>query len=131
MGDAIGPYDLSTTFAVLDTGTGVAAVPVTPSLYEDLDRDFEGFTGRRLVSWFSFAEDWPTWEMHPAGEELVCLVSGSVALVLADGDAERVVELSNPGAYVLIPRGTWHTARTTGCTMLFITPGEGTENRPV
>lgn len=35
------------------------------------------------------------------------------------------------GAYRAIPRDTWHTAKTTGCRMLFITPGQGTENRPL
>ena len=39
--------------------------------------------------------------------------------------------LPEPGAYVLVPRGTWHTAKTsTRCRMLFVTAGEGTEHRP-
>jgi len=37
-----------------------------------------------------------------------------------------------PGIYEQLDRGTWHTARTSvSTTMLFVTPGEGTENRPV
>lgn len=32
--------------------------------------------------------------------------------------------------FVVVPRGTWHTAKVhAATTMLFITPGEGTENR--
>jgi hypothetical protein len=66
----------------------------------------------------------------------VCLLSGRTTLVLfVDGDLagrEKLVELSEPGAYVVIPKGTWHTARTSvNCTMLFITPGEGTQNRKI
>lgn len=39
--------------------------------------------------------------------------------------------LSEPGTYVLIPRGTWHTATTSEPTrMLFLTDGEGTDHRP-
>ena len=51
-------------------------------------------------------------------------------MVLEIDRRETVAELTAPGHYVLVPRGTWHTARTNGqCTMLFITPGEGTEHR--
>ena len=40
--------------------------------------------------------------------------------------------LRDPGSYVVVPKGTWHTARTSVPTrMLFMTPGEGTENKPV
>jgi hypothetical protein len=50
-------------------------------------------------------------------------------LVLEDIGSE---ELTEPGAFVVVPKGTWHTARTAAPTrMLFITPGERTENRPL
>ena len=125
------PANLATTFVVLDDAAGSIPVPVTPQLYQELDRDYGEFAGHRLVSYYSFSEDWPTWEIHPAGEEVVCLLSGEVTLVLEEATGERRLTLAEPGAYVIIPRGTWHTARTTGCTMLFITPGQGTENRPL
>jgi quercetin dioxygenase-like cupin family protein len=42
------------------------------------------------------------------------------------------VHLAKPGSYVLVPTNTWHTARTdVATTMLFLTPGLGTEHRPV
>lgn len=86
----------------------------------------------RLMSAFTFSEPWPTWERHPAGEELVMLLSGSATLVLDEPAGERAVELSEPGAYVLVPRNVWHTARTSvPTTMLFLTPGAGTARRPV
>jgi mannose-6-phosphate isomerase-like protein (cupin superfamily) len=80
---------------------------------------------------FRFTQDWSTWEMHPRGEEVVMLLSGSATLVLeVDGD-ERRVQLSEGGSYVVVPRGAWHRAETSEPTaMLFITPGEGTEHRP-
>lgn len=60
------------------------------------------------------------------------LLSGAASLILDDTGTERVVELSVPGAYVLVPRNVWHTARTTvPTTMLFLTPGAGTEHRPI
>ena len=86
----------------------------------------------RLMSAFTFSEPWSTWERHPAGEELVMLLSGSAVVVLDEAGREHTVPLSRPGAYVLVPQNVWHTARTSvQTTMLFLTPGAGTEHRPV
>jgi len=121
---------IADTFAVLRPDLGVDAVPVTDDLYEKLDADYDAFRGHTLVSQHEFAADWPTWEMHPAGDELVLLLEGSVTFVLRTGAGDESVELTEPGSYVIVPRDTWHTARVTGTArMLFITPGEGTENR--
>ena len=44
---------------------------------------------------------------------------------------EKIVHLSRAAEFVLAPRNVWHTARTSiPTTMLFITPGEGTEHLP-
>jgi mannose-6-phosphate isomerase-like protein (cupin superfamily) len=62
----------------------------------------------------------------------VCLLSGRVSMVLDRGHRQEVVELTQPGAFVVVPRGTWHTARTSiRSKMLFVTPGQGTENKPI
>jgi quercetin dioxygenase-like cupin family protein len=116
---------------VLRPDLTAALVEVTPTIYEALDRDFDNFRGHVLVSSHTFKDDWPTWERHPAGDELVCLLAGEATMVLERDGAETAVRLSAPGSYVLVPKGTWHTARTSvSTTMLFVTPGEGTENRP-
>ena len=86
----------------------------------------------RLMSAFTFSEPWSMWERHPAGEELVMLLSGSATVVLEESGQERTVQLSDPGSYVLVPQNVWHTAKTSvPTTMLFLTPGAGTEHRPV
>lgn len=124
------PLDLKSTFAVLAPGGAVHPVDVTPTLYPDLDARFDGFKGCHLVACHTFEADWPTWEIHPAGDEIVCLLSGEARMVLEQGGAEVAVDLREPGAYVIIPKATWHTARiATAVTLLFITPGEGTQNR--
>jgi quercetin dioxygenase-like cupin family protein len=85
----------------------------------------------RLVSMYDFAESWDSWEMHPAGDELVVCLSGALTLhqELADGSA-RTVTLG-PGEYAINPPGAWHTADVDGpATALFITAGEGTRHRP-
>jgi hypothetical protein len=123
-------FNLSSTYLVLEDDGKSIPVAVNDRFFADLERDFGDFKSRRLVSYFTFDEDWETWEMHPAGEEFVCLLSGQVDLILEQDGIENTVHLNQPGSYVLVPQGIWHTAKVhTPSSMLFITPGEGTENR--
>jgi quercetin dioxygenase-like cupin family protein len=125
-------HDLASMFVVLQPDQRAALVENAPGVFEELDRRFNGFKGHVLVATFEFDADWPTWERHPAGDELVCLLSGKATLILDHDGAHETVELQSAGEYVLVPKGTWHTARTSvPTTMLFVTPGEGTENRPL
>lgn len=105
-------------------------VTVSERLYEQLDATYGDFAGRTLISCHSFEDDWPTWEVHPKGDEFVVLLSGDVDMVLASENGDETLRLSEPGAFVIVPRGIWHTAKVREtATMLFVTPGEGTENR--
>jgi mannose-6-phosphate isomerase-like protein (cupin superfamily) len=84
-----------------------------------------------LVAEFAFSADWPTWEMHPNGDEFVYLLSGSIELLLEHDDGVRVLAIADRGA-VVVPRGVWHTARVHApCRMLHVTLGAGTETRAV
>jgi quercetin dioxygenase-like cupin family protein len=68
--------------------------------------------------------------MHPKGDEIVYLLSGAVTFILEREHGHEAIELNEPGSYVIVPRGTWHTARTKDpASMLFITAGEGTQHR--
>ncbi|MBW4547665.1 MAG: hypothetical protein KME25_24970 [Symplocastrum torsivum CPER-KK1] len=132
MSGEIDRFSLSSTYVVLEDNGDAIPVAVSDRFFEDLESKFGDFKGKRLISHFTFDKDWETWEMHPAGEELVCLLSGQVDLILAQDGVEHTVQLSTSGSYVLVPRGTWHTAKVhTPSSMLFITPGEGTQNRPI
>jgi mannose-6-phosphate isomerase-like protein (cupin superfamily) len=85
----------------------------------------------RIVSLFRFEEPWTSWEMHPAGDEVVCCLQGQMTLHqdLPDG-TKRSHELG-PGEYAINPAGTWHTADTQGPVVaLFITAGKGTTHKP-
>ena len=85
----------------------------------------------RLVALYRFDESWTSWEVHPAGHEVVCCIEGSMTLhqQLPDG-GEKTVPLG-PGDYAINPPGAWHTADCDGpVTALFITAGWGTQNRP-
>ncbi len=130
MSGEIDLFSLSSTYVVLGDNGDAIPVAVSDRFFEQLESKAGDFNGKRLISHFSFDKDWETWEMHPAGEEFVCLLSGQVDLILEQGGVENTVQLSTSGSYVLVPRGTWHTARVhTPSSMLFITPGEGTQNR--
>lgn len=85
----------------------------------------------RLVSLFRFEESWDSWEMHPQGEEVVCVVQGHMTLRQElPGGSNQEYELG-PGDYAINPRGVWHTADADAPVVaLFITPGKGTTNRP-
>ena len=121
--------NLKSTNVVLHGGKQAVPVAVTPSLYADLDRRFNGFKGCSLVAEHRFTKSWPTWERHPAGDEIVCLLSGRASLVLHRRGGRQVVRLQKAGAFAIVPKGTWHTARIrTPTRMLFITPGAGTQN---
>ena len=126
-----GPFDIEAVrFVLAPDGTGTAKT-VSSSFYSELDTEFEGFRGHALVQRFAFDEPWPMWEMHPKGDEFVYLLEGDTDFLLRiDGD-DRRLRLSQPGSFVVVPRGTWHTARPRQpTTLLFVTPGEGTRNEP-
>ncbi|MEZ5501849.1 MAG: cupin [Halioglobus sp.] len=108
----------------------IDTVAVTPAVYAELDARYDQFKSHVLVSSHEFESDWGMWEKHPAGDELVVLVSGAAALHIKTDSGEDIVQLREPGSYAVVPRNAWHTARISEQTvMLFITPGEGTENR--
>lgn len=123
------PFLLKDRFIVLDSQQNAAGIDVSPSLYERLDREFEGFAQCALVAEYTFEGNWPTWERHPAGDEILVLLSGRMKLVLLEEGVERLVEFDTVGHAFIVPRGLWHTGRDcVAARVLFITPGEGTQN---
>jgi oxalate decarboxylase/phosphoglucose isomerase-like protein (cupin superfamily) len=118
------------TFVVLGPDQSAVPVDVTPTVYQELDRRFDAFKRHLLVSSYRFEGDWPTWEIHPHGDEIVVLLSGAAEFVLDEAGGHRRVRLATAGQYVIVPKATWHTAKIAQpATLLFVTPGEGTQNR--
>lgn len=120
---------LASNFVILSDEFKADTVEVTPDIYERLDEEYKDFAGHLLISSHAFDDDWPTWEVHPAGDEFVILVSGNADLVLASDDGDETIRLTEPGTFAIVPQNTWHTARVRcHSVMMFITPGEGTIN---
>lgn len=130
---------------VLDLGSGGDAIHLSPGAkavgLRQFTWDEEYLTGYeqrfapdgddgRLVAMFHQTEAWSSWERHPAGEEVVLLVSGRADLIQLIDDQEHRIEL-RPGQAVVNPVGVWHTADVhEPGDILTITPGRGTEHRP-
>ncbi|MET0366404.1 MAG: cupin domain-containing protein [Sphingobium sp.] len=115
---------------------GAIAVPQPPFTGMDWYADYavrhaaDGAEGR-LVSQYDFSESWTSWEMHPAGDELVVCTSGSITLVQEQPDGTHARVTLGAGDYAINPAGIWHSADVDGqATVLFITAGLGTEHRP-
>jgi mannose-6-phosphate isomerase-like protein (cupin superfamily) len=121
-------FDLETTFLGLDGRGGVASMPVGPDFWSKIaDNPAAGGT---LVTMLSGQGDWPHWEMHPKGDEVLVLVEGSLRVLFERGDAEEAHDLA-PGATLIVPAGVWHRAvNQQDVRMLFLTYGEGTQHKP-
>jgi quercetin dioxygenase-like cupin family protein len=122
-------HDPSSTYVHLGTGPEVRLVPVTDEFWATIGERTDLHTGR-LVTGATTDGDWTVWEMHPAGDELIVVTSGSVRFHLDDGGQVTTLTVAAPH-YVVVPAGVWHTVDTLEPgAMLIVTWGEGTEHRP-
>lgn len=124
---------IQSTYLRLRPDSSIEQLPVDASFWPRLIAGELGtFHHEYLVTTCTFTSDWPSWEIHPNGDEIVLLISGKATMVLESADgSHRQVELEAPGSFAFVPKGTWHTAKIDReSVMLFITAGEGTRNRP-
>jgi mannose-6-phosphate isomerase-like protein (cupin superfamily) len=71
-----------------------------------------------------------SWEMHPAGDEVLFMLTGALAVDCSDGLHGGSVVLQ-AGEAIVVPQGVWHrlVLREPGL-LLALTPPHGTESRP-
>jgi mannose-6-phosphate isomerase-like protein (cupin superfamily) len=124
-------HHLSSTFLRLRNDASVEPLPVDAQFWQRIASGALGtFQNEFLVTMTEYQADWPHWEMHPNGDEIVCLLSGAARFILEIKNAEQEIDLARSGSFVLVPKGTWHTARIAQASQfLFITAGEGTQHR--
>jgi len=124
-------FDLADTYLQLDDGPRAHRVWAVVEHFWEQIADRPDLDGGRLVMMMRYTDDWDSWEMHPAGDELVYVLDGAVDLILDEEHRERVVELRGRSGCV-VPRGVWHrgVVHRPG-DVLYITRGAGTQHRPV
>ena len=124
--------NLLNEFVVMQPDQSTHIEKVDAGLYQRLESNYGDFQGCQMVSCFDFEKDWTTWEIHPHGEEVIVLLSGDVELILEKDVGTESIQLSQQGTFAIIPKNTWHTAKTSKPSrLLFITPGQGTLNKAV
>ncbi|MGE0322198.1 MAG: cupin domain-containing protein [Polyangiaceae bacterium] len=122
-------FSANETFATLDAAGNVQTHDVSDGFWAKVGSGAITLPGPYLMSFGESARDWPHWEIHPSGEEVVMLIAGAGEFVLRLPGGDQALSLTQPGDYVVVPRGTWHTFRRVAeqsATLLFITTGEGT-----
>jgi hypothetical protein len=123
-------FDPLATFVHLPDGPDATLLEVRPDFWQKLEVRTDLHDGR-LVSAYRFESDWPSWERHPAGDEIVIQLSGAMDFLVEEAGGERTAALRGRAALV-VPRGAWHTARVLAPSeAIFVTRGEGTEHRPL
>lgn len=124
------PFDLETTYLALDRQGGVAALPVGPEFWDTIDRN-PALTAGTLVGVYPLTGDWPHWEMHPAGDEVLVLLEGAATMIVRHRDGQEARHALQAGSTLVVPAGAWHRALVTAPgRLLALTYGAGTEHRP-
>jgi uncharacterized cupin superfamily protein len=122
---------LLSTYLRLRSDGGIETLPAEGFWQQLMAGALGNFHHEYLVTTSPYSANWPSWECHPLGEEIVCLISGRVTLIQERDGQQSRTELSKPGDFALNVRGTWHTADVhEHSLLLFITAGEGTQVRP-
>ena len=121
-------FELDRTYVQLLDGSASLRVPVGPDFWERIGDRTELHEGRLLLVSHQSGE-WTHWEMHPAGDEILYLLSGKIDLILENNNEQEIVSLS-AGKAVIVPARTWHTAKVLESgDLLSITRGAGTQVR--
>jgi hypothetical protein len=77
------PKQILSNYLHVRDGGKTDAISVSDSFWEELAQGaYPQLDQGRLMTAFTFSEPWSTWERHPAGEELVMLISGAATVVL-------------------------------------------------
>ena len=126
MTDALDP---TTTYLDLAGYGDSRPIPVTDDFWPRVMQGDLRFEGRMLGAG-PVDGAWPHWEMHPEGEEVLIMLEGEATFELDDGARTWTDHLA-PRHMLVVPRGAWHRVTEGRGTLLYITPGEGTQHRPV
>ena len=120
--------DLAATYLALN-GAGVATRLPGRDFMERLGHCPDDMA--YLVGVYPQSADWPHWEMHPKGHEILVMLDSRLEMTI-DRDGEVSTLTLGPGETLVVPPGAWHVAKVLEPgRMLGITYGEGTQHRPL
>ena len=125
------PFDSRAVLVRLGEDGHAVPLPWTPDVFRRLAaRGQDRVIGmKRGIVPADFHAD--EWEMHPAGDELLYLLTGALDVVLEEATGTRTFRLDG-GQACVVPRGTWHRLIVDRPSdLLFVTPAHGTRHRPV
>lgn len=124
-----GAFTLDSTYIHLRPDESASAMPGGAAFWAGI-ADRRDLDAGRLMGSTSQSADWNHWERHPAGDEILVLLSGEMEVVLDTAAGEQRAKLA-AGQTFIVPKGVWHRGIVTRPgDLMFITPGAGTEHRP-
>jgi mannose-6-phosphate isomerase-like protein (cupin superfamily) len=133
-----GPFDLSKSPIHLGSRVGVDNPAVALHGFGFNGPAFEAYMAEhcapdapgRLVMIETSPIDWPAWECHTEGDELVIVLEGQADFIQEIDGVARQMAVS-AGCAVINPAGVWHTANVKQpLRAIYITPCPGTQHRP-
>ena len=133
-----GPFDLSKSPIHLSSRVGAKDPAIPLHGFGFNGPAFEAYIAAhctpdapgRLVMIEASPVDWPAWECHTEGDELVIVLEGEAEFVQELPAGELRTEV-RAGSTVINPAGVWHTANVRKpLRAIYITPCPGTQHRP-
>ena len=104
------PIDLTQTYTLLHASGEVEQVKGGERFWE-APRPVKDRVGQHWLLYESYYQkDWNEWVMHPACDELIYLLSGSLEIILDLRCHEKIISLK-PNDVATIPRSIWHTIK--------------------
>jgi mannose-6-phosphate isomerase-like protein (cupin superfamily) len=123
-------FDLERTYLFLDGAGGLVAQAVGPDFWTKIGAN--PAAGGAMISASSGAGAWKTWEMHPAGAEVLVILEGAPRIWLEHSQGRLEAVAAHPGSTVIVPKGAWHRVEgDQAYKILYVTYGAGTTHRPV
>jgi mannose-6-phosphate isomerase-like protein (cupin superfamily) len=132
-----GPFDLGSTPIHLGSvaADAPAALPLPdfgfdgPAFQAYVEAHCTPDSPGRLIMVESTPGNWPAWECHTEGDEIVIVLEGRAEFIQEMDGGERRTAVG-PGSAIINPKGVWHTADVSEpLKAIYITPCPGTEHR--
>ena len=123
-------FDLRGTYLQIADDGSATPIAITKTFWEELTTGGRDISGRWLMGAGFSKESLPNWDLHPEGECILLLLSGSIDVILDEPEGRRAIELREAGDTSVVPRGIWHRAIIREpSNRIFLVAGMGTKMR--